>query len=71
MLLLSEQHCSMRERDDGDQLQRGPFPPEVMLMGVRWSLAYPLSTRHVEALRLARGVHVDHSRPVHATHRWS
>jgi transposase-like protein len=24
------------------------FPPEVILMGVRWSVAYPLSTRHVE-----------------------
>jgi len=22
------------------------FPPEVILMGVRWYLAYPLSTRH-------------------------
>jgi putative transposase len=26
------------------------FPPEVILMGVRWYLAYPLSTRHVEEL---------------------
>jgi hypothetical protein len=26
------------------------FPKEIMLMGVRWYLAYPLSTRHVEAL---------------------
>src|SRR5215467_4062311 len=37
------------------------FPPEVMLMGVRWYAAYPLSTRHVEELMLERGVEVDHS----------
>src|ERR1041384_663050 len=37
------------------------FPPEVILMGVRWYVAYPLSTRHVEELVEARGVKVDHS----------
>jgi len=37
------------------------FPAEVILMGVRWYLAYPLSTRHVEALMEERGVEVDHS----------
>jgi len=37
------------------------FPKEIILMGVRWYLAYPLSTRHVEELMLERGVHVDHS----------
>src|SRR3954447_16523031 len=36
-------------------------PKEVMLMGVRWSVAYPLSTRQVEALLEERGVNVDHS----------
>ena len=37
------------------------FPPEVILMGVRWYVAYPLSTRHVEELMEERGVNVDHS----------
>ena len=37
------------------------FPPAVILMGVRWYLAYPLSTRHVEELMAERGVKVDHS----------
>ena len=37
------------------------FPPEVILMGVRWYLAYPLSTRHVEELMAERGVEVDHA----------
>ena len=37
------------------------FPPEVILMGVRWYVAYPLNTRHVEELMEERGVEVDHS----------
>ena len=37
------------------------FPPEIILMGVRWYVAYPLSTRHVEELMAERGVDVDHS----------
>src|SRR6266436_4719819 len=37
------------------------FPKEIILTGVRWYVAYPLSTRHVEALMEERGVKVDHS----------
>lgn len=37
------------------------FPQDIMLMGVRWYVAYPMSTRHVEELMRERGVHVDHS----------
>jgi transposase-like protein len=37
------------------------FPPEVILMGISWYVAYPLSTRHVEELMKERGVTVDHS----------
>ena len=37
------------------------FPKDIMLMGVRWYLAYPLSTRHVEERMEERGVEVDHS----------
>src|SRR5215813_6001975 len=37
------------------------FPPDIILTGVRWYVAYPLSTRHVEELMCERGVHVDHS----------
>jgi len=36
-------------------------------MGVRWYVAYPLSTRHVEELMAERGVDVDHS-PIN---RWT
>ena len=37
------------------------FPHDIILMGARWYVAYPLSTRHVEELMRERGVHVDHS----------
>ena len=37
------------------------FPQDIILMGVRWYLAYPLSYRHVEELMEARGVPVDHA----------
>jgi hypothetical protein len=43
------------------------FPKEIILMGVRWYLAYPLSTRHVEELMEERGVDVDHS----TINRWT
>ena len=43
------------------------FPNEVILMGVRWYVAYPLSTRHVEELMAERGVDVDHS----TINRWT
>src|SRR6266508_1115803 len=37
------------------------FLQEIILTGVRWYVAYPLSTRHVEEFMLERGVHVDHA----------
>jgi transposase-like protein len=37
------------------------LPNDVILMGVRWYVTYPLSTRHVEDLMEERGVEVDHS----------
>jgi putative transposase len=42
------------------------FPKEVILTGVRWYVAYPLSTRQVEELMRERGIHVDHS----TVNRW-
>jgi putative transposase len=37
------------------------FPHDIILMGVRWYVAYPLSYRHVEDLMEERGVPVDHA----------
>jgi putative transposase len=37
------------------------FPKDVILMSVRWYVAYPLSYRHVEELMEERGVAIDHA----------
>src|SRR5262245_9087399 len=37
------------------------FPPVIILMGIRWYVAYPWRTRNDEELILERVVHVDHS----------
>src|SRR6266849_7103148 len=37
------------------------FPLDIILMGVRWYVAYPLSYRHVEELLEERGVPIDHA----------
>jgi putative transposase len=44
----------------------GHFPAAIILTCVRWSVAYPLSTRQVEELMQERGVSVDHS----TVNRW-
>jgi putative transposase len=42
------------------------FEAAVILVCVRWYLAYPLSYRHIEEMMQERGVEVDHS----TLHRW-
>jgi CTP:molybdopterin cytidylyltransferase MocA len=42
------------------------FPPEVIMLAVRWYLRYGLSYRDVEELLLERGIEVDHV----TIHRW-
>jgi transposase-like protein len=37
------------------------FPQEIILTGVRWYVAYPLSYRHIEELMEERDVAVDHA----------
>src|SRR3989442_10257524 len=61
MILPCEQRCIMREATMAVSFKGAHFPKEVILMGVRWYVAYPLSTRHVEELMEERGVEVDHS----------
>ena len=43
------------------------YPLEVMLICVRWYVAYPLSLRHIEEMMQERGVFVDHA----TVHRWA
>jgi transposase-like protein len=47
------------------------FPKEIILMGVRCYLAYPLSYRHVEELMAERGVPVDHATIQHWVVKYS
>jgi putative transposase len=42
------------------------FEQEVILWGVRWYVAYPMSYRQLEEMMEERGVEVDHS----ALNRW-
>ncbi|WOD14255.1 IS6 family transposase [Paraburkholderia kirstenboschensis] len=48
-------------------LKRLHYPPDVILMCVRWYVAYPLSLRHIEEMVAERGICVDHS----TVHRWA
>ena len=36
------------------------FPPEIIVLAVRWYLRFGLSYRDIEALLAERGVEVDH-----------
>ena len=42
------------------------FPKDVILMGIRWYVSYPLSYRHVEELMEERGISLDHA----TVNRW-
>lgn len=37
------------------------FPIDVILAGIRWCAAYPLSYGHLEEMMQERGVFADHS----------
>jgi len=37
------------------------FEKEIVLWGVRWYVAYPISYRQLEEMMSERGVHVDHA----------
>jgi IS6 family transposase len=43
------------------------FPPEVIVLAVRWYLRFGLSNRDVEELLAERGIEVDHV----TIHRWA
>ena len=47
-------------------LKRLHYPLDVILLCVRWYVAYPLSLRHLEEMMAERGFEVDHS----SVHRW-
>ena len=43
------------------------YPIEVILVCVRWYVAYPPSLRHLEEIMAERGITVDHT----TVHRWA
>src|SRR5262245_63105805 len=47
------------------------FPPEVIVVGVRWYLRYGLSYRDIEELLAERGVQVDHVTIFRWVHRFA
>ena len=61
MISPSHPRQTARESNHGSQLQGAHFPQDIILTGVRWYVAYPLSYRHVEELMQERGVSVDHA----------
>ena len=48
-------------------LKRLHYPLDVILICVRWYVAYPLSLRHLAEVMAERGISVDHS----TVHRWA
>ena len=48
-------------------LKRLHYPLDVILLCVRWYVAYPLSLRHLEEMMAERGISVDHS----TVHHWA
>jgi putative transposase len=50
----------------GEVLKRLHYPLDVILLCVRWYVAYSLSLRNLEEMMAERGIEVDHS----SVHRW-
>ncbi|MDH6147492.1 transposase-like protein [Paraburkholderia sp. WSM4179] len=50
----------------GKVLKRLHYPLDVILLRVRWYVAYSLSLRDLEEMMAERGIEVDHS----SVHRW-
>jgi putative transposase len=50
----------------GKVLKRLHYPLDVIVLSVRWYVAYSLSLRNLEERMAERGIEVDHS----SVHRW-
>ncbi len=58
--------CSASSPANRSEFAGYRFPPEVIMLAVRWYLRYGLSYRDVEELLVERGIEVDHV----TIHRW-
>lgn len=61
-----EHRCTESPPVDRSAFAGYRFPPEVIMLAVRWYLRYGLSYRDVEELLTERGIEVDHV----TIHRW-
>src|SRR6202012_2573081 len=59
-------HLQLETSNFRKRLKRLHCPLEVILLTVRWYVAYSLSLRNLEEMMAERGVEVDHS----TVHRW-
>ncbi|CAB3774742.1 IS6 family transposase ISBmu21 [Paraburkholderia humisilvae] len=59
-------HLQLETSNFRKRLKRLHYPLEVILLTVRWYVAYSLSLRNLEEMMAERGIEVDHS----TVHRW-
>ena len=60
-LVYDRQRRTSRERQVAIEFKGSHFERDVILWGVRWYVAYPISYRQLEEMMEERGVEVDHS----------
>jgi hypothetical protein len=66
LLFQSFSYCCLGSETEGYVFKGRHFDRSVILLCVRWSLAYSLSLRNLEEMMAERGISVDHAK----IHRW-
>jgi len=66
VLFQSFSYCSLNSETEGSVFKGRHFDLSVILLCVRWYLAYGLSLRNLEEMMVERGISVDHA----TIHRW-
>ncbi len=67
MMAKTKAPCTTLPVGIGKALMRLHHPLDVILLCVRWSVAYSLSVRNLEEMMAERGIDLDHS----SVHRWA
>ena len=57
---MSSRRCPAVSLVPGSAFKGFRFPPEIIVLAVRWCLRYSLSRRDLEELLAERGIEVDH-----------
>jgi putative transposase len=66
VLFQSFSYCSLNSETEGSVFKGRHFDHSIILLCVRWYLAYNLSLRNLEEMMAERGIAVDHA----TIHRW-